>query len=106
MKAYWVWPIILVTLLTFPVIAQWEYGGKWIGNYSSGTGLHMVTDTLSGNTFIAWNKLNGEIRIYSYNVSTPLVMPFGTTGVRSYTPMIFICNGMCLFYLTAKAECL
>jgi len=59
MKAWLAWPIILIIFLTSPAFAQWEYGGKWIGNYTSGTGLAMVTDTLTGNTFVVWNKIYG-----------------------------------------------
>lgn len=59
MKAFRAWPIILIIMLSSPALAQWEYGGKWIGYYTSGTALAMVTDTVTGNTFVAWNKLYG-----------------------------------------------
>ena len=59
MMAFRAGPIILIMMLSSPVFAQWEYGGKWIGNYTSGTGLAMLTDSVTGNTFVGWSKLNG-----------------------------------------------
>ena len=85
MKAHLASSIILVIILIRPAVAQWEYGGKFIGYYSPYTDAIAVATVGGGATVVVWDRLRGgDYDIYAQYIDSSGYALWGEGGMVVY----------------------